>query len=376
MNEKILGEVSTPLFGEEPLAPGDRVPDFFLPDVAGDIKLFYVEARGKPIVVFLAAKLDEAKHQNQLREFERFRMPGEEVPAHCFAISRRPGELGTLSENFPGSILIDGGKVATDAFRVRWDALGEGSRTFVLDSNQRILTVFDEHCEAPARAAFDYVQSLRQFSESLQPRHVAPVVMIPRVFEPEFCRRLIDAYHERGSRETGIVTVTDGLTDRRIEHAMKKRFDYIVEDSELLTEIHWRFARRVIPEILKACCYKVTEAEGFLVACYRSLERGYFRTHRDNDSPRVAYRRFAVSLNLNTGEYEGGGLRFPEYGEHIYKPEIGEAIIFSCSFLHEAMDVTEGDRYVLLGFLMGDDGVRERAIVHSQMANGLGDDVL
>ena len=81
-------------------------------------------------------------------------------------------------------------------------------------------------------------------------------------------------------------------------------------------------------------------------------------------------------MNLNTGEYEGGGLRFPEYGEHIYKPEIGEAIIFSCSFLHEAMDVTEGDRYVLLGFLMGDDGVRERAIVHSQMANGLGDDVL
>ena len=50
--------------------------------------------------------------------------------------------------------------------------------------------------------------------------------------------------------------------------------------------------------------------ERYIVACYDSTEGGYFRPHRDNTTKGTAHRRFAVTLNLNSDEYEGGYLRF------------------------------------------------------------------
>ena len=76
---------------------------------------------------------------------------------------------------------------------------------------------------------------------------------------------------------------------------------------------------------------------------------------------------FAMTLNLNAGEYEGGELRFPEYGPHLYSPGRGEAIVFSCSLVHEALDVTRGDRYVLLAFLYGEDGARQKREMQRRM---------
>lgn len=61
-----------------------------------------------------------------------------------------------------------------------------------------------------------------------------------------------------------------------------------------------------------------------------------------------------MSINLNTEEFTGGELRFPEFGDQRYRPESGAAIVFSSSLLHEAMHVTSGRRFVLLAFLFGD----------------------
>ena len=62
----------------------------------------------------------------------------------------------------------------------------------------------------------------------------------------------------------------------------------------------------------------------------------------------------AMTLNLNTGEYEGGHLRFPEYGGHLYRPATGDAVLFSCVLAHEATPVTAGRRFVLLTFFRAD----------------------
>src|SRR3546814_4030027 len=95
---------------------------------------------------------------------------------------------------------------------------------------------------------------------------------------------------------------------------------------------------------------------------YTTLFRSYFRPHRDNTTKGTAHRRFAVTLNLNADEFEGGELRFPEFGPHLYKPPTGGAVVFSCSLLHEAMPVTKGRRYVFLPFLYDDAAaeIRER----------------
>jgi predicted 2-oxoglutarate/Fe(II)-dependent dioxygenase YbiX len=52
--------------------------------------------------------------------------------------------------------------------------------------------------------------------------------------------------------------------------------------------------------------------------------------------------------------FEGGELRFPEYGGLLYSPATGEAIAFSSSILHEPLGVTSGTRFALLSFLFGE----------------------
>jgi predicted 2-oxoglutarate/Fe(II)-dependent dioxygenase YbiX len=108
-----------------------------------------------------------------------------------------------------------------------------------------------------------------------------------------------------------------------------------------------------MPEVRKAFAFRATRFEGFKIACYDAAEGGHFRAHRDNLSPSTEHRRFALSLNLNEG-YEGGHLRFPEYGAYLYRPGAGGAVVFSGSHLHEALPVTRGKRYVLLSFLFGE----------------------
>jgi predicted 2-oxoglutarate/Fe(II)-dependent dioxygenase YbiX len=103
----------------------------------------------------------------------------------------------------------------------------------------------------------------------------------------------------------------------------------------------------------------VTRREDFRIACYDASRGGYFRPHRDNTTDGTAHRRFAMSLLLNN-DYDGGFFRFPEYGKHTFRPEAGGAVIFSCSLLHEATDVTAGRRFVLLSFLYGETEAKAR----------------
>ena len=100
--------------------------------------------------------------------------------------------------------------------------------------------------------------------------------------------------------------------------------------------------------------------ERYIVACYDANEEGRFRPHRDNTTKGTAHRRFAVSLFLNTGAYDGGFLRFPEFGSGLYSVPTGGAVVFSCSMLHEATTVTRGRRFMFLPFLYDDAARRIR----------------
>jgi len=53
--------------------------------------------------------------------------------------------------------------------------------------------------------------------------------------------------------------------------------------------------------------------------------------HRDNTAAGTAHRRFAVTLDLNAEEYEGGDLMFPEYDDRACRAPTGGAVVFSCT---------------------------------------------
>jgi hypothetical protein len=197
----------------------------------------------------------------------------------------------------------------------------------------------------------------------------APVLTAPRILEPALCRRLIDHYHEVGGAPSGVMREIDGRTVGVLDD-FKRRRDALIEDAELQTAIRLRIDKRLLPEIEKAFQFKATRIERYIVARYDAQEGGYFRPHRDNNTAGTAHRKFAVSINLNAEEFEGGDLRFPEFGPRTYRPPTGGAVVFSCSLLHEATPVTRGTRYATLPFLYDDAGAELRArnahLIHNE----------
>jgi predicted 2-oxoglutarate/Fe(II)-dependent dioxygenase YbiX len=187
----------------------------------------------------------------------------------------------------------------------------------------------------------------------------APVLIVPRVFEPSLCRRLIDHYEVTGGGASGVMRDVGGKTVGVLDD-FKRRRDAQIEDPAFRRDLQVRLRRRLLPEIAKGFQFEATRVERYIVACYDAADGGYFRPHRDNETFGTAHRRFAVSINLNAEEFEGGDLRFPEFGPRTYRPPTGGAVVFCCSLLHEATSVTRGRRFAFLPFLYDEAGAQIR----------------
>jgi predicted 2-oxoglutarate/Fe(II)-dependent dioxygenase YbiX len=231
-------------------------------------------------------------------------------------------------------------------------ALGEGPWVIASDRAMRLAAFVDgRNPEAAVHAALSALAALPK-----QPPGVvscpAPALVVPGVLDADACARLIQRF-ETGDHQEGAMASVDGADAlvNRVDAAKKHRRDLVLDPGEPLhAEATEALSTRLIPEIKKAFQADVAFVDRILIARYDDTG-GYFRRHRDNSSPHVAFREFAVSLNLNTGEYEGGGLVFPEFNDCEHQPPRGSACVFSASLLHEASPVTKGRRYVLLTFV-------------------------
>ncbi len=194
---------------------------------------------------------------------------------------------------------------------------------------------------------------------------MAPILFLPRVFEPDLCRHLIGLYEARGGQESGFMREIDGKTVGVTDPGFKRRKDYDIADRDLISALRARFLRRVVPEIAKVHQFKVTRMERHIVSCYAAEDGGHFSAHRDNTTKGTAHGRFAVSVNLND-DFDGGEVSFPEYGRRSFKAPRGGAVVFSCSLLHKVNKVTRGRRYAFLPFLYDDAAadIREKNARH------------
>lgn len=237
------------------------------------------------------------------------------------------------------------------SYRPRW---------IVLDPALRVLATVpmrgDDASEAEFRAVLDALPPLDAVvGETIQ----APILVLPGVFEPELCERLIAAHVADGGEASGFMVEDRGRTVLRTDAAHKVRKDAVVTDPELVSLIQNRVHRRVRPAIAQAYQFEASRMERYLVACYAAEDGGHFRAHRDNNTKGTAHRRFAVSINLNA-EFEGGEIGFPEYGSRTFKPRPGAAVVFSCGLLHRVTPVTAGRRYAFLPFLYDEAAARLR----------------
>jgi hypothetical protein len=226
-----------------------------------------------------------------------------------FGVLRDPQAIAAAVDETPG---------------VRWflDADGELSRLYgylgedgaarsgwmVLDPSFRVLAA------APLEDGASLLDRLaalpRPDDHAGVPLH-APVLIVPRVFEPDFCARLIQEYDTQGGSPSGFMREVEGRTVEVRDTSHKRRSDLLIADAQLKAAGRARLSQRLLPEIAKAFQFTVTRIERDIVACYDAADAGFFRAHRDNTTKGTAHRKFAVTLNLNTGAYDGGSCASP-----------------------------------------------------------------
>ena len=334
------------------LLTGDPFPSFRAPGNSNPNSAFD-SAAGRYLVLAVLSGASDAEIEAATALAARHRAKFDDDSRSFFGLlPDRPEWRGRLPDAMPGvRWLYDFGAVRDLA------QVPDGPpQWIVIDPSMRVLA-----CAGPDRA-----EELLAGLDHLPPpdRHAgvashAPVLILPRIFEPGFCQVLIDHYDRVGGQESGFMREVDGVTKLMTDPNHKKRSDVLIEDQSLVTAARARIARRLVPEIKKAFQYEATRIERYLVATYDAATGGYFRPHRDNTTKGTAHRRFAVSINLNH-DFDGGDLRFPEYGATTLRPPPGGAVVFSCSLLHEATPVTRGRRYAFLPFLYDEAAARVR----------------
>jgi predicted 2-oxoglutarate/Fe(II)-dependent dioxygenase YbiX/peroxiredoxin len=243
---------------------------------------------------------------------------------------------------------------------------------FVLDPTMRLMRVIPfRQDQGDTAELVDFMSRLPEPSRFAGFEVNAPILILPQVFEPEFCAMLIGLYNESGGQESGFMREKDGRTVGVTDYSHKRRKDYHLTDDGLIKQTQQRVLRRVVPEILKVHQFRVTRMERYLVGCYSAEDGGHFNAHRDNTTSGTAHRRFAVSINLNE-DFDGGEVGFPEYGPKRYKAPAGGAVVFSCSLLHSVSRVTQGSRYAFLPFLYDDAAAKIREENNKYLADDVG----
>jgi predicted 2-oxoglutarate/Fe(II)-dependent dioxygenase YbiX len=232
--------------------------------------------------------------------------------------------------------------------------------TLILGRDMRVLAVLPFTNDAQGEHFAAVLRVLDQLPPLAAMPGLAPVLQVPHVFEPDFCRTLIQTFESHGGRDIGILREVDGRAVRVIDNDYKRRTDHEISDPQMVAAVHARLSRRLVPEIKKAFQFSVTRIERNTIGCYDSANGGHFHPHRDDSNIGAAHRRFAVTINLNAEEYAGGDLRFREFGLQTYRAPTGGAIVFSCGLLHEVLPVERGKRYAFLPFLFDEEAERVR----------------
>ncbi|MBP0493602.1 2OG-Fe(II) oxygenase family protein [Pararoseomonas indoligenes] len=331
---------------------GDHLPGIVLPDASGQgFDVMGQVIAGRPRVLALGG------------------LPEEEAPALESAARAAGTVLVEVLAGAPDGTVRPGPQRVFDAGGGAFRALGlAGGGVAVVSPRGRLEFAAPAGPAGMASAVRAALAALPSPAPAPPVRRGgAPVLLVPDILEPELVAALL-AHWERGEKQKDRVA---GAAEAAGAHRIKRRADVFLDDRGLYETFHARLMRRVLPEMMRAYRFQPVSYEVPRIGCYDAADAGAFEAHRDNRTPFTAHRRFAMSLNLNTGEYEGGTLRFPEFGPDLHEPEAGGAAIFGCDMLHEALPVTRGRRFAIFTFFTDAEGAKqEQALIRQRAAAG------
>ena len=323
---------------------GDFVPKITLPDKTGkSVELTDQLIAGNTLVLWF---LDEKPGKIDWQKIDPFLEETQSAEVLTFLIvcgRKSPKKAG--SSNKKVTELYDEENAVRKLFGIA------GPSIIVIDPNNRLAGI---DTSSNVNQIINTCKFIHNDSEALAANHQAPVMVMKDVLEPELCAELLRYWDDGEKRADGVSLGSSSNSTAKKE--IKKRNDVVLLDEALFNRVKARIVSRLAPELIKAFHFRTASMEALRIGCYDAAEEGHFARHRDNRTTFTAHRRFAVSLNLNAIDYEGGQVRFPEYGRTLYAPPPGGALVFSCSLLHEAVPVTKGKRFAIFTFLTDEAG--------------------
>jgi predicted 2-oxoglutarate/Fe(II)-dependent dioxygenase YbiX len=345
-----------------PFLPGEPVPWFRAKAIGGSDNYVFDTAAGRYILLLFLGGATEPGAAEALDCALRHRALFDDEKACFFGVTSDPEDeaTGRVAQRLPGiRFFLDPGGLA--------GLFGppEQRHWLLVDPMMRAVGTF------PLEAGEAAIAALVKAKSHMPLPDWAPVLMAPNVFEPALCERLIAHHRETGGEPSGFMREVGGKTTLVTDPHHKMRRDREIADEALCAILRARIVARLVPMVKRSFQFEATRMERYIVGAY-AAGAGHFRPHRDNTTKGTAHRRFAVTINLNAGDYDGGDLRFPEYGGRTYRAPTGGAVVFSCSLLHEATPVTRGTRYAFLPFLYDDEAARIREENNPHLADGVG----
>lgn len=337
-----------------PLRPGEPAPWFVAPTPSTP-EFVFDSAAGRYVMLLFLPVEPQARFA-ALKTLSEHQHLFDEARAVALVVMRDPSAAQGLRDLRGLRWILDGKGAISDRY-------GPEPHWLLLDPMLRVMT------SAPADAPLPLLQTLAALPPPVAhagvPIH-APVLIAPRIFEAELCQALIALHRADGGRFTGVMRDA-GERTVHVMDTLKTRRDIRITDPDLLDAVRERLQRRLFPLVHMAFSFTVTEIERYIVSCYAADDGGVFHPHRDNTTQGTAHRRFACSINLND-DFEGGDLRFPEFGLDTYRAPPGGAVVFSCALMHEARPVTAGERFAFLPFFYDQAGAQVLAAYQARTA--------
>lgn len=351
------------------LVIGELAPWFHAQALSGNPRYAFDTVGGRAILMFFFESATDPDVAKALAFIKANAALFNDEDGCFFGVTKdtSDGPAGRIATQLPGiRHFVDHDRAVHEkyAFARKADAAPDKAFWVVLDPMMRIIGRLP--LDKMEEAVKTYVHLAR-----IDPGvDTAPVLVVPNLIEPSLCRTLIDLYRKGAPEPSGFMREVQGKTTLIHDPSHKIRDDYTITDGRLMGLLGGIVSRRLSPMIKRAFNFEVSRMERYIVACYKAEDGGHFAAHRDNTTKGTAHRRFAVTINLNADEFEGGELSFPEFGSRRYRAPTGGAIVFSCGLLHRAWPVTKGTRYAFLPFLYDERSAEERVANNAFLGDG------
>jgi peroxiredoxin len=225
------------------LTPGDPAP-WFRQRSGSNPAYVFDTAAGRYIVLCFYGSAGDARGRNTIKEVLARRTLFDDVRACFFGVSLDPQDEAEnrVADSMPGlRFLWDFDATVSRLYGAVPKDAEPGkevrSRRFwiVLDPMLRVLKVvpFADNGRDVADL-FAYLETLPPPERFAGFEIQAPILILPNVFEPDFCRHLIDLYEKNGGEESGFVRQIGDKTVMIADPDFKRRKDFTIDDPALI----------------------------------------------------------------------------------------------------------------------------------------------